>query len=88
MRRSLGLALTLMGPMLLNTMQEAICLSLTDAKIEATDIGYINAHGTATDRGDIAESHATASIMGNKVPISSLKSYTRHTLGACGALEA
>ncbi|MFQ3185808.1 beta-ketoacyl-ACP synthase [Marinomonas primoryensis] len=71
-----------------DTMQEAIRLSLTDAKIEAADIGYINAHGTATDRGDIAESHATANIMGNKVPISSLKSYTGHTLGACGALEA
>lgn len=71
-----------------NTMQEAIRLSLTDAKIESADIGYINAHGTATDRGDIAESHATANIMGNKVPISSLKSYTGHTLGACGALEA
>jgi 3-oxoacyl-[acyl-carrier-protein] synthase II len=70
------------------TMQEAIRLSLTDAEISPSDIGYINAHGTATDRGDIAESHATAKIMGNKVPISSLKSYTGHTLGACGALEA
>lgn len=70
------------------TMQEAIRLSLVDAKIEPSDIGYINAHGTATDRGDIAESNATANIMGNKIPISSLKSYTGHTLGACGALEA
>ncbi|MEO9276002.1 beta-ketoacyl-ACP synthase [Marinomonas sp. 5E14-1] len=70
------------------TMQEAIRLSLVDAEIEPSDIGYINAHGTATDRGDIAESNATAKIMGNKIPISSLKSYTGHTLGACGALEA
>jgi len=49
---------------------------------------HINAHGTATDRGDIAESHATAAIYGASTPISSLKSYLGHTLGACGALEA
>lgn len=45
--------------------------------------GYISAHGTATDRGDIAESQATA-IFGDSVPISSLKSYFGHTLGAPG----
>ena len=52
------------------------------------DIGYISAHGTATDRGDIAESKATFSVVGNATPISSFKSFTGHTLGACGALEA
>ncbi|GAA5017244.1 beta-ketoacyl-ACP synthase [Acinetobacter puyangensis] len=62
-------------------------LALTDANISANDIDYVNAHGTATDQGDIAESQATAQILGRK-PISSLKSYFGHTLGACGAIEA
>ncbi|MEO5934909.1 MAG: beta-ketoacyl-ACP synthase, partial [Duganella sp.] len=52
------------------------------------DIGYINAHGTGTQQGDIAESQATLAVFGDKTPISSLKSYMGHTLGACGALEA
>ena len=52
------------------------------------DIGYISAHGTGTTRGDIAESTATARIFGHKTPISTLKSYFGHTLGACGAVEA
>ncbi|MFC1518467.1 beta-ketoacyl-ACP synthase [Pseudomonadota bacterium] len=71
-----------------DTMEVAIRLALKDAAIDADKIGYINAHGTATERGDIAESHATYSVFGEQVPISSLKSYTGHTLGACGALEA
>lgn len=71
-----------------NTMETAIRLSLKDAGLSPDAIGYINAHGTATDRGDIAESTATAAVFGNGTPISSLKSYTGHTLGACGALEA
>ncbi len=63
-------------------------LSLADAGIAASDVAYISAHGTATERGDIAESHAVLNVMGNKVPLSALKSYTGHTLGACGATEA
>lgn len=70
------------------TMQLCIAKSLEIAGLPASEIGYICAHGTATERGDIAESHATAAIFGNKTPISSLKSYFGHTLGACGALEA
>lgn len=70
------------------TMQICIAKSINQAGLEPADIGYISAHGTATDRGDIAESHATAAVFGNKTPISSLKSYFGHTLGACGALEA
>ena len=70
------------------TMEVAMQLALSDAQVSATDIGYVSAHGTATDRGDIAESHATAAVFGGNTPISSLKSYTGHTLGACGALEA
>ncbi|GIU19235.1 beta-ketoacyl-ACP synthase [Shewanella sp. MBTL60-007] len=70
------------------TMEVAIRLALKDANISADKIGYVNAHGTATDRGDIAETQATHAVFGAKQPISSLKSYTGHTLGACGALEA
>ncbi|GAB1109447.1 MAG: beta-ketoacyl-ACP synthase [Shewanella algae] len=71
-----------------DTMEKAIRLALKDADIAPQQIGYVNAHGTATDRGDAAESRATAAVFGKQIPISSLKSYTGHTLGACGALEA
>ena len=70
------------------TMKIAMQLALTDAGLQPSDIGYVNAHGTGTQHGDIAESHATEMVFGKKVPISSLKSYMGHTLGACGALEA
>lgn len=69
------------------TMQVAIEHALKDAAIDPAQIGYVNAHGTATDRGDIAETNATANALG-KVAISSLKSYLGHTLGACGSIEA
>jgi len=48
----------------------------------------VNGHGTATDHGDVAESQATHAVFGERTPMSSLKSYVGHTLGACGALEA
>ena len=70
------------------TMQICMEMALENAKLSADQIGYISAHGTATDRGDIAESNATANIVGKQTPISSLKSYFGHTLGACGAVEA
>ncbi|PKG75382.1 beta-ketoacyl-ACP synthase II [Shewanella sp. GutCb] len=70
------------------TMEKSIRLALKDAAIDASSIGYVNAHGTATERGDIAETQATNAVFGPSQPISSLKSYTGHTLGACGALEA
>lgn len=70
------------------TMAQAMRLALEDAGLPASAIGYVNAHGTATEHGDIAESRATAEVFGSKVPFSSLKSYVGHTLGACGALEA
>jgi 3-oxoacyl-[acyl-carrier-protein] synthase II len=71
-----------------DSMQTAMRLALQDAGLEAAAIGYVSAHGTATELGDIAESHATAAVFGNRIPISSMKSYTGHTLGACGAIEA
>jgi 3-oxoacyl-[acyl-carrier-protein] synthase II len=70
------------------TMKIAMQLALADAGLQPSDIGYVNAHGTGTQHGDIAESQATAAVFGNTMPISSLKSYMGHTLGACGALEA
>ncbi|TCV95426.1 beta-ketoacyl-ACP synthase [Biostraticola tofi] len=71
-----------------STMQICISQALKNASLAPEDIGYISAHGTATERGDIAESQATAAIFGARTAISSLKSYFGHTLGACGALEA
>ncbi|EEX94545.1 3-oxoacyl-(acyl carrier protein) synthase II [Vibrio orientalis CIP 102891 = ATCC 33934] len=71
----------------METMQICMEMAMQDAGIEPEKIDYVSAHGTATDRGDIAESNATANALG-KVPISSLKSYFGHTLGACGAIEA
>jgi 3-oxoacyl-[acyl-carrier-protein] synthase II len=70
------------------TMQIAMELALADAGIPASSIGYVNAHGTGTQHGDVAESKATREVFGRAVLISSLKSYMGHTLGACGALEA
>lgn len=70
------------------TMSVAMKLALRDASLSGDAIGYVNAHGTATEHGDIAETAATREVFGRKVPISSLKSYFGHTLGACGALEA
>lgn len=69
------------------TMQLCMEKALQDSGLAASDIGYISAHGTGTTRGDIAESHAVARIFGPNTPISSLKSYFGHTLGACGAVE-
>ena len=70
------------------TMAFVMQQALDDAKLPPSAIGYVSAHGTATDRGDVAESHATVSVLGAGKPISSMKSYLGHTLGACGAVEA
>ena len=70
------------------TMQIAMELALADADLSPAAVGYVNAHGTGTQHGDAAESQATWNIFGPDTPVSSLKSYMGHTLGACGALEA
>ena len=71
-----------------HTMAQAMRMALDDARLQPHQIGYINAHGTATEQGDLAEAQATHMVFGETTPISSLKSYLGHTLGACGALEA
>jgi len=62
--------------------------ALKDADLPPEEIGYVNAHATATEAGDLAESNATNRIFGERVPVSSLKGYMGHTLGACGAIES
>lgn len=71
------------------TMARALSLALESAALPPSAIGYVNAHGTATVLGDIAEGTATQSVFGaGNVPVSTVKNYTGHTLGACGAIEA
>jgi len=70
------------------TMEGAMRRALRDSGLSADAIGYVSGHGTATQLGDIAESHATRAVFGERIPISCMKSYFGHTLGACGAQEA
>ncbi|HZP18298.1 MAG TPA: beta-ketoacyl-ACP synthase II [Terriglobales bacterium] len=63
--------------------------AVKDAKIKASDIGYVNAHGTSTPIGDTLEAHAIRNFFGDhKVAVSSTKSMTGHLLGGAGGLEA
>lgn len=66
---------------------KAINLALCDAKINAEDIDYINAHGTGTMANDIMEANAIWKIFKNKVPVSSTKALTGHCLGAAAGIE-
>ncbi|MCL1915771.1 MAG: beta-ketoacyl-ACP synthase [Desulfovibrionaceae bacterium] len=71
-----------------STMGRVMLLALEDAGLEPGSIGYVSAHGTATKSGDIAESQAVYDVFKRAVPMSTLKNYLGHTLGACGAIEA
>ncbi|ELX8380393.1 beta-ketoacyl-ACP synthase II [Providencia vermicola] len=68
----------------------AMMNALHDAGIEANDVDYINAHGTSTPAGDLAEAQAVVSVFGEdtNVLVSSTKSMTGHLLGAAGAIES
>lgn len=68
--------------------RQAMEAALADAGLTADDIDYINLHGTATPNNDAAEGCAVAALFGTRVPGSSTKGITGHTLGAAGALEA
>ena len=70
------------------TMHACMEAALRDAGIAPSAVGYVNGHGTTTEHGDIAETLATEALFGDAMPLSSLKSYMGHTLGACGALES
>lgn len=61
--------------------------ALSSSGISPSQIGYINAHATATPLGDKAEAEAIYEVFGNKTPVSSLKGHMGHTLGASGAIE-
>lgn len=67
---------------------QAVKKALSDANIEPTEIGYINAHGTATSLNDRLESTVYGNIFGFKTPVSSTKGVTGHPLAASGAIEA
>jgi 3-oxoacyl-[acyl-carrier-protein] synthase II len=70
--------------------QRAMRACLADGKIDLKDVGYINAHGTSTEQGDIAETQAVKTVFGEqarKLIFGSTKSMTGHLLGAAGALE-
>ena len=66
----------------------AMSNALSDAKLNPDEVDYINAHGTSTPLGDIAETKAIKKVFSNPPVISSTKSMTGHTLGAAGALES
>ncbi|MBD1575176.1 MULTISPECIES: beta-ketoacyl-[acyl-carrier-protein] synthase family protein [Vibrio] len=71
-----------------NGAEQAMRKALADAHLEPQNIGYINAHGTATPLNDAMESKAIARVFGAQVPVSSTKPLTGHTLGAASAIEA
>jgi 3-oxoacyl-[acyl-carrier-protein] synthase-1 len=62
--------------------------ALSRAGLQPADIDYVNAHGTATPANDRAEDRALVRLFGKRVPVSSTKGFTGHTLGAAGILEA
>ncbi|HEY7479456.1 MAG TPA: beta-ketoacyl-ACP synthase II [Gemmatimonadales bacterium] len=70
--------------------QRAMRACLEDGAIEPTRVGYVNAHGTSTEQGDVAETEAVKAVFGDharKLVFGSTKSMTGHLLGAAGALE-
>jgi 3-oxoacyl-(acyl-carrier-protein) synthase len=68
--------------------ERAMRMALQDAGLRPADIGYVNAHGTATDAGDAVEAASVAAVFGARgVPVSATKALHGHLIGAGGALE-
>ncbi len=70
------------------TIARAIQLAIDSAGISPDQIGYVNTHGTSTSGGDLCESKATYDVFKRPIPVSTVKNYIGHTLGACGAIES
>ncbi len=71
--------------------QKAMENALENAGVSQEEVGYINAHGTATDLGDVAETQAIKAVFGERayqIPVSSTKSQIGHLMGGAGAVEA
>ena len=71
----------------IQTIADCMECSMNQARVHADDVGYVSAHATATIQGDIAEAQAIGAVMGDKVPVSSLKGHLGHTMAASGAME-
>ena len=80
-----GMHLTNSDP---RSMEECLLAALQDAGRHPEEIQHVNAHATATSHGDEIEAVVTNRVYGTKVPVTSLKGYMGHTMGACGAIEA
>jgi 3-oxoacyl-[acyl-carrier-protein] synthase II len=70
------------------SMEECMIAALKDARRNPTEIQHVNAHATATSHGDGVEAIVINKIYGPNVPVTSIKGYMGHTMGACGAIEA
>jgi len=68
-------------------MYDCMRLALEDAGLAAEELDYINAHATGTIQGDVAETEAIRQLVGDRVPVSSLKGHLGHTMAASGAIE-
>lgn len=69
-------------------LEKAVMRALEEAKLQPSDITFINAHGTGTLDNDFVEAHVLNKLFGSRVKFLSTKGYTGHTLGAAGGLEA
>jgi len=70
------------------SMEECVVAALKDARRNPEEIQHVNAHATATSHGDEVEAIVINKIYGPNVPVTSIKGYMGHTMGACGAIEA
>jgi len=71
----------------IEAMVKCMRLALQDAGLTVADIDYVNAHGTGTEQGDIAEAKAIQQLFADQVPVSSLKGHLGHTMAASGTIE-